>query len=157
MKNPKCKNAMFFFDTLIFVTAIFVHICAACMNLKHPFADALLRADFYFCCAGIAWAVFGFSKNLIMREKVWRDRILKATFIVVVFPALLWLIDCVIICLYTRITHIELIWGIGSTAKYALRHICIFLITYIVRIEMVNLINTIKNIGLINTIFGEED
>ena len=157
MKNSKLKSIVFIADVLILIAALLVHVCAACVNLKHTYAEALLRADFYFCCAGIAWAVFEFSKNFIMREKVWGDRILKAIFIVVVFPALLWMIDCVLICLYTRITPIELFWGLCSTAKYALRHIYIFLVTYIVRIELTNLIKTIKSIGLVNTIFGEED
>lgn len=132
MENAKWKNTLVIFDVLIFCAALLVHICAACINLKHPYAETLLRADFYFCCAGIAWAVFGFSKKIIMREKVWGDRVLKAIFIVVVFPALLWLLDCVLISLYTRITLVEFVWGICSTAKYALRHIYIFLITYIV-------------------------
>lgn len=157
MKNSKWKIIVFIADVLIFGAAIFVHVCAACVNLKHPYADALLRTDFYFCCAGIAWAIFGFLRKFIMRESTLGDRVLKASFIGVVLPALCWVLDCMLICLYTRITPVELVWGICSTAKYALRHICIFLITYIVRIEMTNLIKTIKNIGLINTIFGEED
>lgn len=157
MRTSKLKTVIFTVDVLILIAALSVHLCTSLMSVRHPLFPALLQADFYFCCAGIAWAVFGFSKNFIMREKVWGDRLLKAIFIVVIFPALLWLIDCVVICLYTRMTPMELFWGLCSTAKYTLRHIYIFLVTYIVRIELTNLIKTIKSIGLINTIFGEED
>ena len=157
LKIERWAKVILDLDVWVFIASLLVHLCASFLNLKHPLSQEMLWADFYFCCAGIAWAVFGFLRNFIMSESKWGDRLLNSIFIAVVFPALLWVLDCVIICLYTRITPVELVWGICSTAKYTLRHIYIFLITYIVRIEMTNHIKTIKSIGLVNTIFGEED
>lgn len=151
------KNIVLATDIFIFIAITSLHIASHCMKIGQPYYGKVLVFDYYFYYLGMPWAFCGIAKGFIARFDRFEKRFIVAFLTGLAFFAVWYAVDCFVIYRNIDASFTELFCGTFFKALSPLRHTADFFLIYLIRAELPVFIRNVKNLGLVNTIFGEED
>lgn len=157
MKISKFKTAVLAVDIFVFIAIASLHIASHCMKIGQPFYGKVLVLDYYFFYIGMSWAFCGIAKGFIMRFDLFEKRFIAAFLAGLTFFAVWYAVDCAVIYRNIDASFSELFCGTFFKALSPIRHTADFFLIYLLRLELPIFIRNVKKIGIVNTIFGEED
>ena len=157
LKTSKLKTVVLAIDIIIFVVVVSLHIASHCMKIGQPYYGKVLVTYYYFFYLGMPWAFCGIVKRFIMHFNIFEKRFIAAFLIGFTVFSVWYAVDCAVIFRHIDATFTELFYGTFFKSLSPFRHAAYFFIIYLLRLELPIFIRNVKTVGLVNTIFGEED
>lgn len=152
------RTAVLIADILAFITITALHFAASLMTFGNPYYLRVLWLDnYYVYFFGIPWTACGILKGFIKNFGGCEKRLIAAIITGLTFFVVWYTVDCAVLYHVIDTTFTELFCGTFFKTIVPFYHAGYFFISYLIRAELPNFIRSVKDVGFINTIFGEED